>query len=54
MPGFLSGSRADLIMEDPQVPNRIYVFTFGGGTWSLPITESLIRGGVAGTDVQRE
>jgi hypothetical protein len=44
----------DLIVEDPQVPTRIYVLTYGGGTWSLPIAESLVRGGVPGTGTQRE
>jgi hypothetical protein len=42
------------IYEDPQNPARVYVTTPGGGTWSLPIAESLVRGGVTGTGTQRE
>lgn len=36
IPGFHFGN-PDLIVENPVDPTRIYVTTFGGGTWSLPV-----------------
>ena len=54
IPGFCFAS-PDLIIEDSQDPTRIYVLTFGGGTWSLPVAERPpVRGIVSGIDAQRE
>ena len=44
----------DLIVEDPFDPTRIYVTSWGGGTWSLPVPERVKHGVVSSIDAQRE